>query len=103
MEIEDKKILAEWILKIVDGDILRTRYLNGHFLEIKLKDWNPDKNHNQFKEVFDKLDPIIWPEVIKNLPDVPDNFWYGCYFMMNHLPKICQALIEVIKDQKNEN
>jgi len=93
MNLEDKKFLAEWMGRSDPG-----YFTNG--MEKIEHVWDPDTAHEQFKEVWNKLTKdehtrIMHKTLIGNSKD------YFSTVLLNNLSKVCQAVIEVIKE-KNE-
>ena len=104
MEIEDKKILAEWLGWKVEKD----KY--GYFLwasdgltRCDMDGWEPDENHNQFKDIWKKL---TGPEMDSFNDKLKTNSpWddHPCHLMevyCNDPVKVLDAIIEVIKEIK---
>jgi len=93
VKLKDKKFLAEWMGKLVVA----------HFIEFdgKLRDrelWNPDTNHEQFKEVWNKLTAEQKYKVNKKCFRRLESDYDLLTMALNKLPKVMDAVMEVIKN-----
>jgi len=95
---KDKKFLAEWM-----GDAMPTAiYDERNMYDIVPKDreymefWNPDINHEQFKEVFNRLPTHMGISLIRRF-GVEKNPQKYCDIILNNLPKVMDAVMEVIR------
>lgn len=90
LSLKDKKVLAEWMgMVFLPGNELENW---GKFH----KAWNPDTNLKQFKEIWNNLIiqeiRLVIDELNTNMR--PDTI---AYLIFNDLPRVCKAVIEVIK------
>jgi len=107
VKLEDKKILAEWLGEVVSDHIPLGLYMVHRML--LLDKWNPDTDHNDFKEVLRKLTPkqrgelesIVcdrFPEVEKK---VPISFMFNDYlWVSDNMSSVMDGVMEVIKDKE---
>jgi len=87
MNLEDKKFLAEWMGYLLEGK----NYWMPKF-NIYLMDW---PNHEQFKEVWNKLN-VEEQDLV--FGQTTDNKLAFIHMLLNELHKVVQAVIEVIKE-----
>jgi len=105
MKLKDKKFLVKWLGYTIEKDPTgRLEYfINGH-RQMFLREWNPDTNPEQFKEVFNKLD-VEQRKLSEQIYLESNNPYYnnhadsGIEILLNDLPRIVQAVIEVIKEE----
>jgi len=103
MKLEDKKLLAE---KLMGWTLLAQTYAVGiYFPKDKFKfwinDWNPDTNPEQFKEVWNKLTLQQQMDIAKDLSENRkeyDNIINAFNHILDDLPKVMDAVLEVIKE-----
>lgn len=99
MNLQDKKILAEW-MKLTIGktgpDYDDRFWINDSDGPLMLLDkYNPDTNPEQFKEVINKMTGEQCFEAGKRLPiSVP---WP--IKLKDHMPEVIEAVLEVIKEK----
>lgn len=110
MELEDKKIVAKWMgykscmeENVTTGEsylVVNKNIGKGY------RKWNPDTNHEQFKEVFNSLDIVQRTKVYKKLGCYDDDFSRSIQcdiisdLILNELPKVMRAVVQVIKESK---
>lgn len=121
MELEDKKILAKWMgITIYNMEILpenpdyplvwffkETQWNKSPFY-FKIEDedgeeWGPDYNHNQFKEIWNKLTGPEMDSLNDKLKVHSPWDDHPCHLMevyCNDPVKVLDAIIEVIKEMK---
>jgi len=90
MEPEDKKMLAEWMGWTFNGYQFLGEMPNGGIHEMN---WNPDTDHKQFAEVWNKLTEFQRHTVLGG---------FGTYYLafnecLNNLPKVMEAVLTVIQ------
>ena len=104
MKLEEKKILAEWMGWEVDPLFPDDEFWRP---EIKNKsgkviyyfhDWNPDTNHEQFKEVWNKLPTHLGISLIRRFGVEENPQKYGD-IILNNLPELMDEIIEVLKEE----
>lgn len=89
LSLKDKKLLAEWIgMEFLPGNSYRA-------WEEFDKNWKPDTNHRQFKEVWSNLTIDQTNQILSNLVVIDPG--YMAHLILNDLPRVCKAVIEVIK------
>ena len=100
MKLEDKKFLAEWM-----GWKVHRRYglddvlwfeLDFGDKSISITKWNPDTDHQQFAEVWNKMQ--TWKQDMVNERILP--IYSPSHFVtevLNSLPKVMEAVLEVLK------
>ncbi len=110
MKLEDKKRLVEWM----GWDVFEHEEEHEGFSEPTgedciwkndgffcfLKEWNPDTNHEQFKEVWNKLTIGMKEHICRSL-EIDRKFDYVeiglAELILNDLPKVMDAVMEIIK------
>jgi len=104
MEIEDKKILAEWLGWVfVEGSQGPEYFSCDSFedknrgLTIQCPTWNPDSNHYQFNEIWNKFNLSQKHVVLVRCKEAgsPIN---AVNLILSDLHKVCQIAVEVIKE-----
>jgi len=107
MKLEDKKFLAEWM----DID-LRYARTNGEWIFVNQHknavSWNPDINHEQFKEVLEHLSEkqqdevwyLLWRTKSQELDSKNHNMITIWVWIANHKVEVMDAVMEVIKDDR---
>jgi len=96
VKLEDKKILAEWLGEVVSDHIPLGLYMVHRML--LLDKWNPDTDHNDFKEVWNKLKALDLDVDLLGKLDCCGNCVKFADLIFNHLPKVMEAVMEVINE-----
>lgn len=113
MNIEDKKFLAEKLMGWHTDEENPLHFWVWHesFKETvttyEIDKWNPDTNHEQFKAVIEKFEST---KMTKKQIDKMSEVFIGAplggplftsyLWMANNLPKIMEAVLEVLKNDK---
>ena len=110
MELIDKKYLAEWLYGhevCPEGWLTSPRgneYINDGMYCPNFVDWNPDTDHKQFAEVRHNISDFVWERIkeayfSQHLSERQGNFEDAILF---YLPKVMEAVLEVIRDEVKE-
>ncbi len=101
MTLEDKKFLAEWMGWEIGRDYTPQMtgifFRNGNKIYREVK-WNPDTDHKQFAEVWNKLDDKQRFAVSTFLYEMDEPSFIS--IILNDLPKVMEAVLEVLKESK---
>jgi len=107
MDIESKKFLAErmgWESEHPKGGLVffimtKDEPVNTILKSFMADKWNPDTNHEQFKDVWNKLTDNQRTQVeIKTIHNsVRGSF---VWILLNDLPKVVKEVIEVLKEKE---
>jgi len=113
VKIEDKKKLAVFMgWKTDDENPLHFWVWHESYKETvstyKIKEWNPDTNPAQFKEVLERLTPEqklgLDLEIRGQMPVyalIDQGTVFDDYlWISNHMPQVIQAILEVIEGDK---
>ena len=100
MNIEDKIWLAEWMgwRTGLDEMIFHMLYKDNFREPTRLKYWNPDTSHEQFKEVRKKLTDEQWAMVNLLCTDSKNRLMEDV--VLFELPKIMEAVLTVLKESE---
>jgi len=97
MKLEYKKFLAEWMgWSLYNGStgwVITKEGMSVTHLDI----WNPDTNHEQFKDVWNKLGGEQIYKVIEKTGTRQKAMLFA-NILLNDLPKVMDAVMEVIKE-----
>lgn len=99
LSLEDKKLLAEWLYpkgfwdNEMEDWIVKKSKSSIHVFGVS--EWDPDINHEDFKEVWNKLTIDQTNQILCNLVVIDPG--YMAHLILNDLPRVCKAIIEVIK------
>jgi len=96
VKLEQKKIVLEWLGWVLDG-YFKDQNGKGRALDL----WNPDTNHNDFKEVWDKLTDDNKSQLMWKLSktNTVEHFPSAISLILNDLPQVMEAVMEVIKEK----
>ena len=102
MELEQKKILVEWMGWQLDPMIKGIYYRKDDM--IVLRNWNPDINHNHFAEVWLKLKgtqrSFVAEKFKIDMGDLNESMYLANLILFD-LPKVMEAVMEVITTKEN--
>ena len=104
MKIDDKKFLAEWMgwenvkAPFEESWSKMNEVGESMLITFGLDSWNPDANHDQFKEVFNKLDErqligTVADELCNRLPLT------FAKLILNSLPKVMETVLAVLRKE----
>ena len=100
MKTEDKKYLAEFMgWEISNPGLVGGTYIEMDDGPLPIEHWNPDSNHDQFKEVWNKLDETDQMYVLLGIDESGQGTNDTVSISLNDLPRVMEAVLEVIREQ----
>jgi hypothetical protein len=109
MKLEDKKFLAEWMgwqtfctLGPVAKSMEEIKHGEDWEVMFSNSDWNPDTDHQQFAEVWNRLDDRQRYDVIDMHLRMNRDGVRFISEVLNNLPAVMDAVLEALKDNPKQ-